>query len=225
MIDSCSCIDVFKNHWCCNHHSVEKSPITCTSSYHSQPLLTKSTHRASGPVQICYAPVPTTFAHAQTSDRHIHMTGLLQSIPYPKISKAITPLWLQLEISEAMTKIFSWKAILTQDEHKMPPTLPPCSCPCFNNNCLTKSHHFRSTGQNQGLRLTVFDALGRVCHTPQAHRQVGHPPQIIARGLHDIQNPFHPPSRRPEMKARCCTKSWQGASGLTRVKIWYWFTC
>ena len=105
-----------------------------------------------------------------------------------------------------MTKIFSWKAILTQDEHKMPPTLPPC----FNN--ITKSPHFRSTGQNQGLRLTVFDALGRVCHTPQAHRQVGHPPQIIARGLHDIQNPFHPPSRRPEMKARCCTKSWQGAS-------------
>lgn len=113
-----------------------------------------------------------------------------------------------------MTKIFSWKAILTQDEHKMPPTLPPCSCSCFNNKCLTKSHHFRTTGQNQGLRLTVFDALGRVCHTPQAHRQVGHPPQIIARGLHEIQNPFHPPSRRPEMMARCCTKSWQGASGF-----------
>ena len=26
VIDSCSCIDVFKNHWCCNHHSVESPP-------------------------------------------------------------------------------------------------------------------------------------------------------------------------------------------------------
>ena len=66
-----------------------------------------------------------------------------------------------------MTKIFSWKAILTQDEHKMPPTLPPCSWSCFNNTCLTKSHHFRSTGQNPTHSHNTR-AFGSRCLMPSA---------------------------------------------------------
>ena len=138
----------------------------------------------------------------------------------PKISKVMTPLWLQLEITEAMTKIFSWKAILTKT--RCSPTLPPC-CSCFNNNinspCSLHKAEPNST-QHQGLRLTVFDALGRICHTPQVQNQVGHP--VIGNhhspkpSRHDEPlkpmldtKPVPSPSRRPEKRT---DGGWRGAA-------------